>query len=48
MLKLTPGVNLTNIYEQLLCRYSFAKKLQSQAVIKEKLSKALLNKKSQA
>jgi len=34
------------IYEQLLRRYSFAKKLQSQTVIREKLRKTLLYEKS--
>jgi len=42
LIKLTPLVNFIN--KQLLCQYSFAKKLQSQTVIREKLHKALLYK----
>jgi len=33
----------STFYEQLLCRYSFAKKLQSQTTIREKLHKTLSN-----
>jgi len=33
-------------YEKLLCKNSFAKKLQSQTVIREKLCKKLLHKKA--
>jgi len=41
------GISLisSTFYEQLLRRYSFAKKLQSQTVIKETLQKALSHKK---
>jgi len=35
-------VNFINILEQLLCKYSFTKKLQSQIVTREKLCKTLL------
>jgi len=40
-----PVVNLINILHQLLCQYYFAKKLQSQTVIRENLLIALLYKK---
>jgi len=36
------GSILSTFYKQLLCRYSFAKKLQSQTVPREKLRKTLL------
>jgi len=44
--ELRAKVNFINIYEQLLCRYCFAKKLQSQTVIREKLCKTLSYKKT--
>jgi len=43
LMKLIPGVKFTNIYKQLLPRYSFAEKFQSQTVIKQKLYKSLLH-----
>jgi len=42
---LSPVVNFSNIFEQLLCQYSFAKKLQCLTGNREKLRKALLYKK---
>ncbi len=42
LLKLTPVVNFINILTAaILCQYTFAKKLQSQTVTREKLGKTL-------
>jgi len=46
LMKLTKGVNFINILFMLFCRYPFAKKWQSQTVIREKLHKAPLYKKA--
>ena len=42
--KLLRSISST-FYKQFLCQYSFAKKLQSQTAIREKLSKSLSYKK---
>jgi len=46
LVKSTPGVNFINILHVLFCQYPFAKKSQSQTVIREKVGKAILYEKS--
>ncbi len=46
LVKLAPIVKFINILQAGFCQYSFAKKSQSQTVIREKLRKTLLYEKA--